>query len=410
MLGPHLWVVQSIYPEVQSKLTQAKLDWAAHSLTCTKENWISDVISLTQVDRLSVVILPGEWFSEYLSDSLSPNVQEILARVNAGMLRIAYWECQPAPLSTFPVFFLTSKRGSTLFEASLRHLRFAAMPGIHSLLPTETDIYAGRVRGGLDVGQELDKMIAYMASQWPFLENQGMRIRLAMSAVLVASFENSGFKKTKEIPLSINFGAAEGMAVGCFKWRTSSDVLQEWKRIPELLQTASAYSDALWLHLIPESSEVEVLLFFDREESGWRHRDLPLPWGFDVLTNARLSAVGDDFEGRLKDFRFHPLRKLTDAERAEPLKPSPVCEEVQASSRPHRDFETELMNLRLELRRMENIVSNYQEQVVTLTKKLTQALVSESSLKQDLRSIEIRFQQTLAKEAERIKKISGRAG
>lgn len=327
---------------------------------------------------------------------------ELSERVRKGSLRVAYWG-DPVPSGSgedlgppLPALFIPSGVSTPLLECLINHLTRADSPGVRSVLPEGATIITEKLSTEAEIGRKLDKILqlAVGTAKGTIPSSWTLRARLAISACLVPAFEEGRLLGKLVLP-QLQLGVADSVAAFAIRWRTGSSELESWARLslpPGPVKAecrtpawigAARLADALWLHLLPDAGEMEILILMDREAAERGEGPPPLAnsvLGLDLITNGRLVAIRNSgCENRPpENFSFQAL-ELT------PVPESPPSEApVPIPPVPHEE-------LLLKNEKLESTVKEYKEQLRTVNRRMRDLLQLEEDARAESRQLSLQL-------------------
>jgi hypothetical protein len=398
-------VAREIFEEVSRVQSRFRLNWDVEPVGAKETDWTEAVLASGYEQELMSFILPEKWFAS-AAEKLPDTLQSALI---AGKVKLGRWgRRSQETIPAFPALLLPTDCEDALMAGVMRHFGKLAFPGVHSVLAAGSQIFSERVCSENEIGRRLDQAIQFLARNKLVPEPKGMTLRLAASAALAAAFAEAASGKRFRAP-SLQLGVSDGLVAVSVKWVASSQGVQPWLRPKLPLKIAVAYSDGFWMHLLPESKEVEAVMLYGLETRSAEKGLASLHLGVDVLTNERVLAVKDGSEsGTMRDQQlvtFNEMPAPTDLEEAQDIEAEKENKTdnvtisrqaevigdgrfvVKASARNVSESQAPIRIAASEPV-VEPTTHNYKEQYTSLVKKLTEVMESEKAAKKELRSLQ----------------------
>jgi hypothetical protein len=344
----------------------------------------------------SIVMAPGNWLKKPFQVPA-----DIQSRIAQGSMRLVFWNVDgepkncTAPATFIPAMSESSERGALLKAMILSHVYRLPSWGVQTLLPPKSKILTERINNEKQIARKIEQSLAFICKNNPAFANQGLPLRLAMTASFSAALA-SNLPSPGQKPPVFQIGQCEDLVVFSLRWKNSNFDLNSWKT-PDLRWQA-IFHESLGgaVQFSAESQETEVLLAFSTK-SEKAERTLWLqnhPLIFDVLTTERLklaAALPNETEAyafdyfEVEDKRDDPIEFITPNPELVATAGAFVIQKKDVAAK--ENFQLELTGLRVEYQKIEKQIKNSQDQMSEMTRKMSQAFEAEKTAQAQIKML-----------------------
>ena len=344
----------------------------------------------------SIVIAPGNWLKKPLQVPA-----DIQSRITQGSARLVFWNVEgdpkncSAPATFIPLMPKAGDGGALLQAMLLSHVCRLPSWGVQTLLPPKSKILTERINSEKQIARKIEQSLAFICKHNPKFENQGLPLRLSMTASFSAAFATNLSNRGQRPPV-FQIGQSEDLVVFSLRWKNSNLDLNSWKT-PDLRWQA-IFHESLGgaVQYSSESQETEVLLAFPTNsekifQTQWLQNH---PLIFDVLTTERLklaATLPNETETYAFDY-FEVEDKREDSVEFISVKPetaattaTPMIQEKGPAAK--ESSQLELTGLRVEYQKLEKQLKASQDQMNEANRKMSQAIEAEKAAQAQIKTL-----------------------
>jgi hypothetical protein len=344
----------------------------------------------------SIVMAPGNWLKKPLHVPA-----EIQSRIMQGSARLVFWNVDgdpkncTAPATFIPLMPKAGDGGALLQAMLLSHVCRLPSWGVQTLLPPKSKILTERINGEKQIARKIEQSLAFICKYNPRFENQGLPLRLSMTASFSAALAPHLSNRDQKPPV-FQIGQCEDLVVFSLRWKNSNFDLNSWKT-PDLRWQA-IFHESLGgaVQYNSESQETEVLLAFptNSEKSAQTQWLQNHPLIFDVLTTERLKLAAtlpneteayafDYFE--VEDKREDLIEFISAKPEPATIIATPIIQEKGLATK--ESSQLELTGLRVEYQKLEKQLKTSQDQLSETNRKMSQAIEAEKAAQAQIKTL-----------------------